>query len=155
MREEKKIKQILENFRQQLLKRATGKQTKVSSSSSNSSKKKLNIPDKICRAEQYIYQHLYEKDLDTKKIMEYCHTHSNDFSTKFHFYIGETPKRYILILRMKASKLILLDEALNEMPIVFIARYLGFSGKGAFNHFFKKYYGLPPQKWRQDKLALL
>jgi len=68
--------------------------------------------------------------------------------------MGRGVKEYIQHHRLNAAKEILSNQTLNEVTILELALALGYSGKGAFNHTFKKLTDKTPQQWRNDALSL-
>lgn len=101
----------------------------------------------------YIHEKLYHQNLNVGKLREVVYGgNGNDFSTEFVCYLGTSPKTYINDLRVEAGKKILTDKRFRKVQILIIATELGFSGKGAFSHAFRKREGISPGKWRKQKL---
>lgn len=73
------------------------------------------------------------------------------YSHMFHFYIGETPRNYIL----KQKLLFGAGQLFGSKKIVDIALDTGFQSHEAFTRSFKKQFGLTPSEYRDLKKCLL
>ncbi len=99
---------------------------------------------------QYILAHLSDPALDRGQIAEAVHITPDYLSYVFHKESGTTLSSYITGERIKAAKKLLLttDEGAQE-----IAEKVGFSGAAYFHRQFKKYTGITPNAYRQQKDA--
>lgn len=108
-------------------------------------------PPEINSFLSHLNGNLYEKSVSIQEIKNLYRFHNNNISTQFNYYIGMPPKKYVLKHRLIVAKKILDNEKLKNLRILSIAIELGFSGKGAFNHAFKKEYGISPNNWRRKE----
>ncbi|CAN5762464.1 hypothetical protein BH23THE1_BH23THE1_14660 [soil metagenome] len=108
-------------------------------------------PPEINSLLSHLNDNLYEKNVSIQEIKNRNHSYNNNISTQFSHHVGLSPKQYILKHRLLVAKQILVDEKLKNLRIVSIAIEIGFSGKGAFNHAFKKAFGITPNYWRMKK----
>lgn len=97
---------------------------------------------------QYILSHLSDPALDRGQIAEAVHITPDYLSYVFHRESGTTLSSYITGERIKAAKKLLLttDDGAQE-----IAEKVGFSGAAYFHRQFKKYTGVTPNAYRQQK----
>lgn len=117
-------------------------------------KKQLPKPDpewphEVRRAVGFIHEHLFDQELTVRLLKEKCCCESEYFSTLFKVYTGYGIKKYIIKLRIDSAKKILPDKKLWDLSILEVAIYVGYSGKGAFIHAFKKNEGISPGRWRK------
>lgn len=127
MRDYRKIKQILESYRD------------------NISKSNQDIVN-ITRVEEFIISNLFDASLTIGYIRDQCRIYNESFSTKFALTTGNTPKSYILYHRINAGKSLLIK---TEASITTIAISVGFSSLAAFDNAFKDREGLRPSHWRK------
>ena len=108
-------------------------------------------PNEVQRAVRYIHEHLFHPVLSIRRVKEQCRINGSHFSTIFSHYLGQTPKQYIQKHRLEAAKRLLDDQSLQKLSITQIALSLGYSGKGTFNHAFRKQEGITPGQWQKNK----
>jgi AraC-like DNA-binding protein len=111
-------------------------------------------PAEINSLLSHLNDNLFEKNISIQEIKNRNHSYNNNISTQFNHYVGLSPKQYILKHRLLVAKQILIDDELKNLRIVSIAIELGFSGNGAFNHAFKKEYGITPNYWRRSNTKI-
>ena len=71
------------------------------------------------------------------------------FEGLFHLCMGKTPQAYLAERRLEMGALLLAEP--DNIPILKIARALGFSGASAFSDAFKAYFGDTPSRWRSQQ----
>jgi len=108
-------------------------------------------PQEVKRVVNYIHENLFHPKLSVRWLKEQCRINGSHFSTTFKHYIGKTPKQYIQEHRLEAAKRLLVDKKLPNLSITQIALTVGYSGKGTFNHAFKKLEGITPRQWQKYK----
>lgn len=106
-------------------------------------------PHEVRRAVKFIYEHLFDSRLSVTWLKEQCRINGEYFSIVFKRCTGKSIKQFIQHHRLKAAAHILTDESLQDLPILRLAIDLGYSGKGAFIHAFKKQEGISPGRWRR------
>src|SRR5699024_1476608 len=90
----------------------------------------------------------YEQGFTVQKLKEKCRIKRNNFSSRFKYFTGHTPKQYMLHLRIEAAKQMLADEAFSKVTAGCLSFALGFSGISAFSRCFKKRTGFSPVEYR-------
>ena len=99
----------------------------------------------ICQ--QYIYNHLYE-DITLDQLAEITHLSSNYLSSLFKKEVGQSISEYIQQQRIDEAKKLL---TLTNYPITDISAWLSFNDQSYFIKIFKKFTGLTPKQYRNDK----
>ncbi|MDR8394658.1 AraC family transcriptional regulator [Aliifodinibius sp. S!AR15-10] len=110
-------------------------------------------PDEVQRVIECIHEHLYRPNLKVCWLKEQCYINGTHFTTLFKYYTGMGLKKYIQYHRLKVAKQVLSEDSLKDITILQVALALGYSGKGAFIHAFKKLQNDPPGKWRTKQFA--
>ena len=102
----------------------------------------------------YIYGHIvsilnteYNKKLTIEQIAGNCHCSKSHISHLFKLKSGTTINRYLTEIRIKKAKALLAD---TDMSIFDAAYSCGFSDANYFIYVFKKFTGLPPEKYRKS-----
>jgi len=70
------------------------------------------------------------------------------FVDRFTALIGMPPIRYVTVWRLQTAKLNLRE---TQMPIARLARSVGYESEEAFSRAFKREFGLPPARWRDQQ----
>ncbi len=110
-------------------------------------KSEMKKTDVIQEIKTYIDHHFKEKitlDLLAKSFYVTPQYISGRFKEKF----GMTVIDYVTSLKIKNAKYLLLE---TDMPVIEIAYELGFSNENYFSKVFKKYEGLSPKNFRENK----
>lgn len=102
-------------------------------------------PEIVQRALLFIGIHLFENGLNIEQVKSECRISDNNFSGKFKYFVGSTPKQYILHHRISLAQILLKT---TEFTITETAYEVGFSETASFSNTFKKYTGLSPGKYR-------
>lgn len=103
---------------------------------------------RINKTFDFIEQNL-EKSLTLEELAEVASFSKYHFNRIFRAMVGETPFQFILRLRLeKAASLIPIH---NNESISEIAFKCGFSEISIFSRNFKKYFGVPPSQYRDEK----
>lgn len=118
----------------------------------NSYREELNSPNpqwppNVQRALKCIQKNLFNQWLSVQAIRDKCLLKGSNFSTKFQYYVGISPKQYIIKHRLKAASQ-LLSKLPVDYPIMRIALAIGFSSHAAFTRTFKRKKGIPPNEFR-------
>lgn len=112
-----------------------------------------NHPSHIQSSLDYIHTHCFDNNFTICKLRKKISGgKNNNLSSDFSYFIGEPPKSYLITIRIKTSKLLLVKKRFHNIPIYMLARELGFSGKGAFHHAFTEREGISPGKWRKIRI---
>jgi transcriptional regulator GlxA family with amidase domain len=79
-----------------------------------------------------------------------CSLSRSAFAARFVARVGTAPSSYLAHVRLEAATDLLRDTAL---PVAVIAENVGYRSEPAFSRAFKRRYGAPPARWRQDTRA--
>lgn len=88
----------------------------------------------------------YHDELLISDVADFVGVHPNYLSLRFKQELGLSPKRFLLELRLKKAKELLLQ---THDPINIIASSVGFSDSLSFSKFFKKMTGYAPTEYRK------
>lgn len=139
-----RVQEILDNFKAQL--------SDLDPDLSSEALTQEKWPTNIQRAVSCIHKHLFKPKLTVGWMKEQCHISGNNFSGKFKYYLGKTPKQYILHHRIEAAKQLLGNPKLQGVSISMTAYELGFSSAASFSRLFKRRIGITPSRWREKNL---
>jgi len=103
--------------------------------------------NQLNEAIDYIHHHL-SQGISVAAIAATLRMSQYHFTRLFKQSIGLTPYQYIIQLRVEEAKRLLL---VPNLSITQISQQLGFSSPSQFAHFFRKYAGLSPKKYRQSR----
>jgi len=103
----------------------------------------------IGRALRLLHGHSGNK-WDVEQIAAEVGVSRSAFARRFTDLIGESPMRYLTGWRMQIAKNLLQQPNLS---LSMIADRVGYDSDIAFNKAFKRFNGIPPGKWREQKLA--
>lgn len=108
------------------------------------------LPEKLTRCKQYLIEHLFDEKLCLSELKTACGVCNRNFTSRFSLYMGTTPKRYIVQLRVAAGKILIeqTDHSVAEISVL-----IGFSTQSAFSKAFKKATGKAPTDWMALKSA--
>lgn len=106
-------------------------------------------PPSIQRAVHCIHKHLFDEWLGVEDVKKKCVLKGNNFSVKFRYYVGISPKKYIIKHRLKVACQ-LLEVLPNDLPLMHIAISIGFSSHAAFTQTFKRRKEVTPSQFRQQ-----
>ena len=90
-----------------------------------------------------------EKAVSVPDMAKFCSCSESLFSKRFKAFFHQTPHQFLLDLRMRQSVTLLLE---TDLPIKEISERCGFSNQLQFSAVFSKKYGIPPKKYRIEKL---
>lgn len=102
---------------------------------------------KIKDSINYLHNHYTENDFRIEKLYEIANVSSRYYERLFFQRFGETPKEYILKLKIDCAKELLLSE---KSLIKDIALKLGYSDIYHFGKIFKKKTGYTPSQYRRN-----
>jgi len=105
-------------------------------------------PRKIRESIYLMKKHLFDRQLTVWWIKEQCRINNHNFSSRFAYYTGRSPKKYILYHRVEVAKKLLKDQKLSDLPVSIFALELGFSTVSAFSKCFKRETEMAPSHWR-------
>lgn len=89
----------------------------------------------------------YHDALLISNVADFVGVHQNYLSARFKQELGVSPKRFLIDLKLRKAKEMLLQTA---DPINIIASSVGFSDSLSFSKFFKKYTGYAPTAYRKE-----
>lgn len=89
----------------------------------------------------------YHEPIQIADIANFLGIHPNYFSNIFKKEQGQSPKQYLINLKIKKSKELLIQ---TNTPINLIANYVGFSDALTFSKFFRKYTNYSPTIYRKE-----
>ena len=96
---------------------------------------------------QYIYEH-YDQELSTELLAEQVYLAPSYLSHIFKKETGQNLSKFIKALRMEKAKQ-MLEESHNK--IVNISYAVGYPNVSYFCKSFREYYGVSPQKYREEE----
>lgn len=108
------------------------------------------VPHNVKAVINCIHEHLYDPRLSVGWMKEQCGINGKNFSGKFKYYVGKTPKEYILYHRIETAKQLLRDEALVGISISTVAYDIGFNSPQAFSTTFKHFTNFSPKAFREE-----
>lgn len=115
--------------------------------------KNINITKKeetVQEIERYLYIHYNDTNLSIGNVAEEFSFSQSYITRLFKSQTGITPIQYVDELRMKKA-----IELLNRHSLTIdqIAEAIGYKNQFYFTKRFKKYYGMPPSKYKQKNLV--
>jgi AraC family transcriptional regulator len=100
---------------------------------------------RIESVQDFIFKNL-TNDIPLKKLAEVANYSPFHFQKLFKLFIGESPKQYIMKLRIEASAHLIMVHA--HRSIMEIAMDCGFSSPSVFSRSFKNHFGISPEEIR-------
>jgi AraC family transcriptional regulator len=100
----------------------------------------------IRNVKEYIQENLFE-DLSLKKMAELANYSPFHFQRIFKHYTGESPKQYVIRLRLEQIARNL--RTFQNTTVSELSGKSGFSSLSTFSRAFKKYFGISAQEYRQ------
>lgn len=97
------------------------------------------------KALQIIHSH-YQDDIRIQDLAREVGLSPQHFRELFKRYVGVSPKKYLMTLRLQRSKCMLLH---SEYSVTDVALQLGFGSVQQFSKVFRKLTGLSPIAWRK------
>ena len=103
------------------------------------------VQDEIDHAKNYFREH-YNEDISIEAYSASRNMSTSWFSRCFRIIVGESPMRYILLLRIRNAQVLLetTDGTVSE-----IARIVGYENPMYFSRLFRKEKGVSPLKYRK------
>jgi AraC-like DNA-binding protein len=92
----------------------------------------------------------YSEGIGVQDVADRLSLHRAYFSKVFTREVGIPPKKYLEKLRMEQALVLLRSTAYT---IEEIALTLGYADPYTFAHAFRRYYGMPPGRWRKSAAA--
>ncbi|MCW9708192.1 helix-turn-helix domain-containing protein [Fodinibius salsisoli] len=108
-----------------------------------------NWPQKVQRVVNCIHSHQFDAGMTVRKLKQKCIINEGNFSAIFKYYVGLSPKQYIIKHRIAAACR-LLKRVPTEYPILHVALAVGFSSHSAFSRTFKRRKGVTPSEFRRQ-----
>lgn len=110
----------------------------------NRSEERRSFHPALLKAVDWIRHH-YREDLSVCGIAESCAVSVSLLNLLFRRQFGVGPRRYLLSLRMREARRLLLD---NRYRIGEVAELTGFQSANYFSRSFKSYHGVTPEEYR-------
>lgn len=104
--------------------------------------------DFIFRARSYIDAH-YAQPISLERLAESLHVTTSYFSTAFRKYVGRSPQRYLIDVRLEHAAELLVHE---RCGVGEAALQSGYTDIYTFSRMFKKKYGLSPTAYAQAQI---
>ena len=103
------------------------------------------LQDEMDRAKEYFREH-YNEDISIEQYAASRNMSTSWFNKSFRNIVGESPLRYILLLRIRNAQVLLetTDGTISE-----IARIVGYENPMYFSRLFRKEKGMSPLKYRK------
>lgn len=95
-------------------------------------------------------QHHYGENLSVNEIASNCAVSVSLLNLLFNRQFNVGPRRYLLSLRMREARHLLLD---NRYRIGKVAELTGFQSANYFSRAFKSYHGITPEEYRSAPLS--
>jgi AraC family transcriptional regulator len=102
--------------------------------------------NKFCKVLEYIEQHL-DNNPSMEELSAVAHSSKFHFHRQFTYFIGMSPARYMLLMKLKRSAFQLAFR--QHLKIIDIAMQAGFENPESFSRAFKRVTALSPSKFRQ------
>lgn len=103
------------------------------------------LSDEVMSTIRYMNQHLQEK-LDVDLLADRVYLSHTGLIWKFRQELNTTPSKYLILLRLRYAKQLLLD---HDYPIVEIAERCGYANPYYFTNAFRQYTGKSPTEFRR------
>lgn len=107
-----------------------------------------HFSEDILRVLRYMNDHLGEK-LSIAALADTAHLSHTGLLWKFHRQLGTTPSHYLILLRLRYAKQLLLEE---QLRINEIAAQCGYSNAYYFTNAFRQEFGVSPTEFRKRYL---
>lgn len=123
----------------------------------NQSKERRNFHPALLKAIDQMNRH-YSDEITVSGLAKYCSVSVSMLNFLFNRQFKLGPSRYLLALRMRKARLLLLD---NRYRISEVAEKVGFQSANYFARTFKAYHGITPEAYRNgppefaDKITFL
>jgi len=108
----------------------------------------VHVSDDVRFATQYLADHLSEH-VDMRALAARVYLSQTGLIRKFRRELDTTPSQYLIMLRLREGKRLLLEGAL---PIGEVARRCGYAGAYYFTNAFRSYTGMSPTAFRRHYL---
>ncbi len=120
-------------------------------------RRQLTVPEDDCppqikRVVETIHRDLFRKPIGIYELKVQCNFGSKGYSGKFKYYVGRTPKDYILHHQCELAKQLLSDPRLSEFNCLEVGIAIGFQSLSSFSMAFKSRTGYSPSEWRSRNL---
>ena len=102
--------------------------------------------NKINKAIEYLHEHYDDNDISLDFLSSIIPMNKTYFCEIFKMTTGKTYAKYLLDIRMKAAKELMVC---NHIKIKEISQRVGFSEPSYFEKVFKKYFGLTPKEYKR------
>ena len=116
------------------------------SSLDSKSHTELGQPKWLIVSLHYMEEH-YAKKLSVADIARHCELSSSHFYRKFQEYIGMSPYKYLLQIRLSAAKRMLKNE---DVSVKYIAYAVGIPSVSHFISYFRDDTGMTPETYRKQ-----
>lgn len=107
-------------------------------------------PKDVNRVLNLLNDAVFQQTVAISKILNQSHVYSKNFSSKFKFYIGHTPKSYITHHRLEAAKFIFNNYKLKDIKVSEIGFCIGYRSHASFSAAFKSYVGISPSSYLME-----
>ena len=107
----------------------------------------VNISRIVEKAVDHINLYYGDQDLNLNTLARKLNVSSSYFGKSFKDYTGCTMAEYLTKVRMEKARAMLLSE--EKTDVAQIAQRAGYSSSAYFITVFKKYFGVPPSKFRE------
>lgn len=105
----------------------------------------------VKHAMEYITHH-YNERLRINELADYIGVNRSYLTSSFKKNVGCSPQEFLVDLRMKKAKSLLKQ---TDMPISGVANAVGYTDQLAFSKAFKRYSGMSPRMYKEEKNELV
>lgn len=100
---------------------------------------------------EHVHAHLFEPELNAKRVLRDCRLRSHNVSCRFRWEVGEGLRHYIESLRMKAAAWVLRE---HDTVIFDLSMALGYQHEETFYRAFQRRFGCTPSELRDCGAAI-
>jgi AraC-like DNA-binding protein len=107
-----------------------------------------DCPADVTRVLEEIHSHLFDSELTIERVKQKCGIGDNNISSRFRYFVGCKPSRYILRHRLKMARHLLGN---FDVKVGDVAFSIGYSSVGAFSTMFKRKEGCTPSSYKKEE----
>ena len=109
----------------------------------------LNAADQafVDRATQTVLDHLSEEDFDVNHLCREMAMSRTLFYGRLKTLTGKAPQEFMRLIRLEQAAALLL----KDVPVLDVATRCGFPNSKYFSTVFKKHFGMPPSRYKEEK----
>lgn len=108
----------------------------------------LNAADQafVDQATQTVLDHLSEEDFDVNHLCREMAMSRTLFYGRLKTLTGKAPQEFMRLIRLEQAAALLL----KDVPVLDVATRCGFQNSKYFSTVFKKHFGMPPSRYKEE-----